>query len=57
MLKNQYNKEANREGYWESHYKNGRLSSKGYYINNIRVGYWEDYSLDGLLNFKIYFVV
>jgi antitoxin component YwqK of YwqJK toxin-antitoxin module len=57
MEKNQFNKEGKREGYWELHWDNGKLASKGYYINGERVGFWEfDYS-DGEPMFKKYFFV
>jgi hypothetical protein len=39
---NQYDSEGRRQGYWE-YYQDGKLYSKGNYINGEREGYWETY--------------
>jgi antitoxin component YwqK of YwqJK toxin-antitoxin module len=43
-------------GYWEEYYNNGKIYSKGYYLNGERHGYWEKYWYHGILwmkgNFK-----
>ena len=58
MENNQRNKEGRREGYWELHWSNRRISSKGYYINNIKVGYWEfyDYRNNDEIVFKEFYL-
>jgi antitoxin component YwqK of YwqJK toxin-antitoxin module len=56
MKKNQYNKEGNKEGYWEYYLATGKLHSKGNYINGLRDGLWTSYydeeRLDCIANFK-----
>jgi antitoxin component YwqK of YwqJK toxin-antitoxin module len=39
-------------GYWEKHYKNGYLFSKGNYVNGKEDGYWEIYYTNGNLMWK-----
>ena len=46
---NQYDSEGNKQGYWENYNTNGKIESKGNYINNIRDGYWEYYYPNGQL--------
>jgi len=36
-------------GYWENYWTNGKLDSKGYYINGKKHGYWERYLGNGEL--------
>ena len=55
MLKNQYNKEGNREGYWEI-YWDDKIWFKGNYKNGKPLGYWECYNIDGTIRFKDYVI-
>ena len=48
---NQYDSEGRRQGYWE-YYQDGKLYSKGNYINGEREGYWETYHSNGQLEGK-----
>ena len=57
MEKNHYNKEGKQEGYWEYYYDNGKLESKGKYINGKKEGYWEWYHSNGELYLINYFVI
>ena len=43
VKKNRYNQYGEMDGYWETYYSNGNISSKGYYKNGERVGYWKEY--------------
>ena len=49
---NQYDPEGNKTGYWETYYNNGKIHSKGNYINGKREGIWECYWSDDKLWFK-----
>ena len=40
---NQYDSDGIKQGYWEYYHNNGKLLSKGSYINDKRDGYWESY--------------
>lgn len=51
-LKNRFNKDGLRVGYWEEYYPSGKLLSKGSYVNDFEVGLWEYYNVDGELFFK-----
>jgi antitoxin component YwqK of YwqJK toxin-antitoxin module len=53
MKKNQRNKDGDLDGYWESYYANGKLSSKGNYINGQKHGSCEWYWSNGNLMYKI----
>jgi len=46
-IKNQYNSEGKKDGYWEWYYNNGTLMCRGNYINGDYDGYWEEYYGDG----------
>jgi antitoxin component YwqK of YwqJK toxin-antitoxin module len=48
-LINLYNERGQRHGYWEWYYSDGKLCSKGNYVNGKREGYWEWYYPDGQL--------
>jgi len=50
------NKEGQRHGYWEFYNTNGKLWSKGKYINGNQDGYWEFYNTNGKLESKEYFI-
>lgn len=52
MKINQYNKECQKDGYWEVCYRNGILWCKGNYNNDRQQGYWEYYHFDGNLSHK-----
>jgi antitoxin component YwqK of YwqJK toxin-antitoxin module len=39
-------------GCWEDYYKNGKIYSKGYYLNGERHGYWEWYYPNGKIKLK-----
>jgi antitoxin component YwqK of YwqJK toxin-antitoxin module len=52
-MKNQYNSQRLREGYWEEYYDNeSSLWRKGNYINGEYHGYWELYYYNGKLMSK-----
>jgi len=51
-LINLYNKKGEEHGYWEDYYYNGKLSSKGNYVDGNRHGYWERYYSNGKLWYK-----
>jgi antitoxin component YwqK of YwqJK toxin-antitoxin module len=40
---NQYDMEGRKRGYWEDYFNNGKLYSKGNYVNGKREGIWELY--------------
>jgi antitoxin component YwqK of YwqJK toxin-antitoxin module len=44
---NQYDMDGRKQGYWEDYYDNGKLWSKGSYVNGLRDGYWEYYDING----------
>ena len=46
---NQYDPEGNKTGYWELYWDNGKLHSKGNYINGIEDGPWKTYHENGQL--------
>jgi len=50
------NKDGQRHGYWEHHFSNGNLSSKGNFINDNKDGYWELYYTNGQLYLKQYYI-
>ena len=52
---NQYDPEGNKIGYWENYYKNGKIQTKGNYINGKREGIWEIYFDNGQLYCKCNF--
>ena len=52
MEKNQYNESLEKIGYWEIFYPNGKLHSKGNFINDSKDGYWEGYFTNGNLSSK-----
>ena len=56
ILKNQFNKNGDRHGYWEKYY-NDKLYYKGNYINGTSIGYWENYHLNGDLYYIVYYLV
>ena len=53
---NQYDPEGNKQGYWEYYHPNGKLLSKGNYINNKKEGNWESYWNNGDLGSKGSFI-
>jgi hypothetical protein len=55
MEKNQYNKEGNREGYWEGKYMDGRRAYRGYFRNHFRIGLWEFLNEENLIATKIFY--
>ncbi len=40
---NQYDMEGRKQGYWEDYFNNGKLYSKGNYVNGKEEGVWEWY--------------
>ena len=52
---NQYDSEGNKQGMWYDYY-DGKLYSKGNYINNKKEGYWETYHSNGQLEGKVSYV-
>jgi hypothetical protein len=56
MKKNKHNANGLAQGYWEFHYNNNKLHSKGHYINGELVGYWEYYNFEGDIS-KIYYYI
>jgi antitoxin component YwqK of YwqJK toxin-antitoxin module len=40
-LINLYNEKGEKHGYWEEYWNNGKLESRGNYVNGKREGYWE----------------
>ena len=57
ILKNQYNAEDYKDGYWELYYTDGELAYKGNFLNGFQVGYWEYYHSKNELYLMEYFVV
>lgn len=56
MVKNQYNTNGKKDGYWEFNYANhDKLYSSGYYENDIRVGEWKYYYTNGQIWTSGYF--
>jgi hypothetical protein len=49
---NQYDMDGKKQGYWEEYRDNGKLDSKGSYINDEKDGYWEYYDIFGKLESK-----
>ena len=49
---NQFDENNKRIGYWEQFHYNGKLSSKGNFINGKLTGYWEEYYTNGKLSYK-----
>jgi uncharacterized protein len=47
---NQYDYEGNKTGIWEEYFSNGKLSSKGSYVDGKEDGYWEVYHSNGQLH-------
>ena len=47
---NKRNRRGLKTGLWVKYYNNGKLFSKGSYINGERDGYWEFYYLNGDLH-------
>lgn len=45
-----------KEGCWKDYHENGKLSSKGNYVNGVRDGYWEFYYGNEHLYIKGYYV-
>ncbi len=43
MKKNQFNKDREEHGYWETYYTNGKLMYKGNWKDGNQDGYWECY--------------
>jgi antitoxin component YwqK of YwqJK toxin-antitoxin module len=57
MKKNQFNKEGEREGYWEFYYDNGKLDYIRNFKNGIQDGYTEGYYYtNGNLAYKGYLI-
>ena len=54
-LINLYNEKGEKHGYWEIYYDNGKLYSKGNYVNGKEHGYWEVYWYNGELYYKGYY--
>ena len=46
---NLFDEKGNRHGYWEEYHDNGKLFSKGNYVNGNTHGYWEEYHDNGNL--------
>ena len=44
-----------RTGYWEEYWDNGKLCSKGKYLNGLRYGYWGEYWYNGNVSLKGYY--
>ena len=53
---NQYDNDGRKQGYWEDYYGNGRIRSKGNYVNGIWEGNWEFYYDNGKISSKASFV-
>lgn len=53
---NRYNENNNRHGYWESYHPNGKLWTKGNYINGIPDGKCEIYDSNGNLWYKKFYI-
>ena len=52
---NQYNNNGEKHGPWEVYYNNGKLLSKGYYVDDLREGLWTKYWGNGSLCWRGYF--
>ncbi|MBI3509291.1 MAG: tetratricopeptide repeat protein [Bacteroidetes bacterium] len=50
--KGSYNAQGNREGEWNTYYRNGQLMEKATYVNGLKEGPSEQYHENGLLAFK-----
>lgn len=46
-MKNQFNKNGQKHGYWEDYNFNGDVSTRGYYLNGKKVGQWESFVYQG----------
>ena len=55
-MKNQYNAEDYKVGYWEKYHYSGKIFYKGNYIDGKREGYWEFYYPNGTLDYAGKFV-
>jgi antitoxin component YwqK of YwqJK toxin-antitoxin module len=53
---NQYDMDGRKQGYWEYYYENGRIRSKGNYVNGIWEGNWEWYYDNGKISSKASYV-
>jgi antitoxin component YwqK of YwqJK toxin-antitoxin module len=53
---NQYDMGGRKQGYWEDYYENGRIRSKGNYVNGIWEGNWEWYYDNGKISSKASYV-
>lgn len=49
---NQYDSKGNKQGVWEYYRDNGKLASKGNYIDGVEQGYWEYYNENGGISGK-----
>jgi antitoxin component YwqK of YwqJK toxin-antitoxin module len=49
---NQYDSEGRKQGLWMEYWGNGKIYSKGSYINDVQDGYWEWYHDNGKLWLK-----
>jgi len=47
-----YNDNNKKEGYWEEYFHDGKIYSKGHYVNGKQHGYWEQYYVNGKLESK-----
>ena len=50
MIKNQFNNNLERDGYWEEYDSDGKLRFKGNYKDGKRYGFWEEYLTNGNLS-------
>ena len=46
-----------RNGYWEEYWDNGKILSKGSYLNGLRHGYWKFYDYYGKVSFDDNFII
>ncbi len=51
-----YNEKRQAHGYWEWCWGNGKLNSKGNFVNGIKTGYWEWYYDNGNLKSKQFYI-
>lgn len=52
LTKGLIDEDEKRQGYWEEYYEDGKLKSKGNYIDGLRVDDWEYYFFDGKIKQK-----
>jgi antitoxin component YwqK of YwqJK toxin-antitoxin module len=48
--------DGRKQGYWDDYYDNGRIRSKGNYVNGYQDGVWVFYGVNGKISSKASYV-